>query len=254
MRNSIATAGAVGALIVFGFSLGAGCSGLGVGPSRYAYFSRPDQRDAWSPKIAGWQRRERSEQVQIPAPAAVAGNSDRVVQAARAEAPATANGQTAIPSGDLRDKYFGFRAERKRAMARDVAQWIQAQAEEHYVADGEVDHWATLEETLTSNGDDCDGLELLTFHALRELGFAEDEVYRAIVYRPSDGQHHMVTLWFERRDDPWVIDPTGAMTRGMPRMSELPAWVPLKVFSDTREYTVRAPDAPDHGSSLAAHE
>ena len=51
---------------------------------------------------------------------------------------------------------------------------------------------------------------------------AEDEVYRAIVFRRSDGQHHMVTFWFEHPDDPWVIDPTGAMTSGMPRMSEMP--------------------------------
>jgi hypothetical protein len=35
-----------------------------------------------------------------------------------------------------------------------------------------------------------------------------------------------------------VIDPTGAMTLGMPRMSELPGWVPIKLFSDTVEYTV----------------
>ena len=66
-----------------------------------------------------------------------------------------------------------------------------------------------------------------------------DEVFRAIVYRKSDNQHHMVTLWFEDPDDPWVIDPTGAMTLGMPRMSDLPEWVPIKVFSEDLEYTVR---------------
>ncbi|MBY0398753.1 hypothetical protein K2X89_00520, partial [Myxococcota bacterium] len=82
-------------------------------------------------------------------------------------------------------------------------------------------------------------LELLVFHALRDLGFAETEVYRAIVVRPSDGQHHMVTLWFEDPSDPWVIDPTGAMTLGMPRMSDMPDWKPIKVFTDRLEYTVR---------------
>ena len=61
----------------------------------------------------------------------------------------------------------------------------------------------------------------------------------AIVVRPSDGQHHMVTLWFEDPNDPWVIDPTGAMTLGMPRMSALPDWVPIKLFTDRLEYTVR---------------
>ena len=49
----------------------------------------------------------------------------------------------------------------------------------------------------------------------------------------------MVTLWFENPDDPWVIDPTGAMTLGMPRMSDLPDWAPIKVFSERLEYTVR---------------
>ena len=141
----------------------------------------------------------------------------------------------------LRAKYFEFRAERKRALAREVAAWIQSEAKLHYREDGAVDHWATLEETLARGGDDCDGLELLAFHALRDLGFASSEVYRAIVVRPSDGQHHMVTLWFESPDDPWVIDPTGAMTLGMPRMSELESWVPIKLFSERLEFTVRDP-------------
>jgi hypothetical protein len=87
-------------------------------------------------------------------------------------------------------------------------------------------------------------LELLTFHALRDLGFEMTEVFRAIVYRASDGQHHMVTLWFEDPKNPWVIDPTGAMTLGMPQMSDLPGWIPIKLFSDTTEYTV-SPELPD---------
>jgi hypothetical protein len=58
----------------------------------------------------------------------------------------------------------------------------------------------------------------------------------------------MVTLWFERAEDPWVIDPTGAMTLGMPRMSELEEWVPIKLFTDQIEYTVR-----DQTESLAQH-
>jgi hypothetical protein len=49
----------------------------------------------------------------------------------------------------------------------------------------------------------------------------------------------MVTLWFEIPEDPWVIDPTGTMTLGMPRMSELSRWTPLRVFSDERDYSVR---------------
>jgi len=231
-------------LLILAFGLGLGCAAFGGPPTRYAYFAQPSVDDPWSPKIAGWQRREVRDQGPLePAmpPVAEGASPDSTV------APPD-------PGGDLRSKYFSFRAERKRAMARDVADWIQAQAREHYVPDGPIDHWATLEETLRSDGDDCDGLELLTFHALRDLGFADTEVFRAIVYRPADGQHHMVTLWFEDPEDPWVIDPTGAMTHGMPRMSQLPAWVPIKLFTDKVEYTVRPNDAHAPPTSLAAND
>jgi hypothetical protein len=139
--------------------------------------------------------------------------------------------------GELQAKFQEFLAERRRAQAREVAAWIQDVAQHHYIADGPIDRWATLAETFRRDGDDCDGLELLTYNLLRGLGFGEDEVYRAIVFRRSDGQHHMVTFWFEHADDPWVIDPTGAMTSGMPRLSEVPGWVPLKLFTETAEFS-----------------
>jgi predicted transglutaminase-like cysteine proteinase len=207
-----------------------GCAAQSAPGSSFSYFEAPERMDPWSPKIARWQTRERAiaDIETLRAPAAV---SDSGGEKARRDV---------AKAGVLRDKYFAFRAEHKRAMARRVAEWIQDQAKRHYVEDGALDHWATLEETLATNGDDCDGLELLTYHFLRDMGFRADEVFRAVVYRPEDGQHHMVTLWFESSDDPWVIDPTGAMTDGMPRMSEVPGWAPLKVFSETREFTARA--------------
>jgi len=146
---------------------------------------------------------------------------------------------TADAALSLRKKYSDFRSERRRALARELSEWIQGQALIHYKADGPIDRWATLEETLGSNGDDCDGLELLVYDALLSLGFDREEVFRAVVYRPKDLQHHMVTLWFEDPLDPWVIDPTGAMTNHMRRMSDLPGWVPLKVFGLYREFTVQ---------------
>jgi len=212
--------------------------------AHYRYFSAPSARDAWSPKIAGWQRRalrEEAAQEATPLPAVSEAAAGETFVASTDQAP------------DLRAKYLTFRADRKRALAREVASWVQSQAPIHYVEDGVIDHWATLEETLASNGDDCDGLELLTFHALRDLGFGSDEVFRAVIFRPDDGQHHMVTLWFEDTNDPWVIDPTGAMTLGMPRMSEFPGWVPLKLFTDRVEFTVQSSD-PSSGSYLAAHD
>jgi hypothetical protein len=201
--------------------------------ARYSYFEQPHRGDLWSAKIAGWQSRERvSSEVDGLAPVSGAGDEATL--------------RVDLEAGDLRSKYDSFRRDQKRSVVRELAEWIQSEAKRHYVADGPIDHWATFEETLANNGDDCDGLELLAYYFLRDLGFSEDEVFRSIVYRPSDGQHHMVTLWFEDPEDPWVIDPTGAMTTGMPKMSEKPEWVPIKLFTENGEYSVveRRPVAP----------
>ena len=228
----------VPALVAAGLLLlGMGCAGGRLSEARsdgLDYFQRPHPDDVWSPKIRGWQRRESFDAALVQPLESGPAVESAGHSAANENLPADQ-----LTDGGLRAKYFEFRAERKRSLAREVAAWIQSEAKLHYREDGAIDHWATLEETLARGGDDCDGLELLAFHALRDLGFAESEVYRAIVVRPSDGQHHMVTLWFEDAEDPWVIDPTGAMTLGMPRMSDLGEWLPLKVFSERLEYTVR---------------
>lgn len=193
-----------------------GCGALpSVLPTHYAYFQEPVATDPWTPKIRGWQHREQGAKVE--------------------EAPVSADAD----ADALRVKYRRFRRERQLELATEVASWIQEQAPDHYIPDGSFDHWATTEETLRANGDDCDGLELLVFHFLRDMGLGDERVFRAIVHRPADGQHHMVTLWFDDPQDPWVIDPTGAMTRGMPKMSDVPGWVPIKIFSADEEYSVR---------------
>jgi hypothetical protein len=202
-----------------------GTAGHWVG---YRFFSAPAVDDPWSAKIRGWQARERA-----------VGDTERLATAPASVSQRGASAGEPAPRGDLRDKYFAFRRAQKRELAAQAAAWIQREARSHYLPDGPIDHWATLGETLDRDGEDCDGLELLVYHLLRDMGFRDDEVTRAIVLRPSDGQHHMVTLWFETPDDPWVIDPTGAMTSGMPRLSEVPGWVPLKLFTETAEYTPR---------------
>jgi hypothetical protein len=218
------------ALVVLLCAATLGCALTGFADrAAYRFFAAPSAADPWSGKIRGWQIRERA-----------LGDTERL-----AEAPASVSGAGDDPARnpgeeDLRAKYFAFRRAQKREMAEGIARWIQHEARSHYQPDGPIDHWATLSETLDKNGEDCDGLELLVFHFLRDLGFRDDEVFRAIVMRPSDGQHHMVTLWFDAPDDPFVIDPTGAMTSGMPRLSEVPGWVPLKLFTDDVEFTARA--------------
>ena len=196
----------------------------------YSFFERSAPLDPWTPKIVGWQLRERAQ----PSIEVLASKAPAVSDGARPGVP--------VRGESLRERYFRYRDDSKRGMARDLAEWMQSVAKRHYVPDGLVDHWATLEETLDRNGDDCDGLELLAYHFLRDHGFSE--VFRAVIYRPQDGQHHMVTLWFEDPRDPWVIDPTGAMTTGMPRMSERPDWVPLKLFTEKEQFTVRAVAGP----------
>lgn len=208
--------------------LALGCGGLSGAALSYRYFDAPASDDIWSHKIAGWQDRERAQEA-----------VDQAAPGSTASTVGAGPASQAPPSADsLRAKYRAFRVEHRRELARDVALWVQSQSKIYYIPDGPIDHWATLEETLARNGDDCDGLELLAYYFLKDLGFRDDEVYRAIVYRPSNGEHHMVTMWFEDPNDPWVIDPTGAMTTGMPHMSEVPGWVPLKVFTETAEYTV----------------
>jgi hypothetical protein len=231
-------------IVGLGLSLGLGCTTVFRESSGYQFFARPDPADAWSPKISAWQQREEVDDGAGPIARVASGAEAPAAPRPAPVARALAGVDDEVGVEGLRAKYFRFRADRRRETAAEFVGWIQRQAREHYVADGSIDHWATFEETLRENGDDCDGLELLVYHGLRDLGFSENEVYRSIVYRPSDGQHHMVTLWFEDPTDPWVLDPTGAMTSAMLLMSELPNWVPLKLFSETAEYTVRRGRAP----------
>jgi hypothetical protein len=224
--------GLVALLVLFG------CAHLPALADSYAWFVRPAADDPWSSKIARWQERELAKEVaEVPSgPSTVAAGPEALGEGGEER---------------LREKFLRFRAEHRRSMARELAAWLQEQARLHYIPDGVIDRWATLEETFARDGDDCDGLELLGYFMLRDLGFAEDEIYRAIVFRPGDGQHHMVTMWFEDPDDPWVIDPTGAMTGGMPRMSEVVDWVPLKLFTETAEFTVRSSERA-RAAALAA--
>jgi predicted transglutaminase-like cysteine proteinase len=207
-----------------------GCAFQSVGAPwlGYRFFTPPEAGDPWSGKIRGWQARERA-----------VGDTEALASAPASVSEGGSQAGERPEAGDLRAKYFAFRREQKRELAAQTAAWIQREARGHYRPDGPIDHWATLRETLDRDGEDCDGLELLVYHLLRDMGFRDDEVTRAIVVRPSDGQHHMVTLWFESRDDPWVIDPTGAMTSGMPRLSEVPGWVPLKLFTETADFSPR---------------
>jgi hypothetical protein len=212
-------------------ALGSSCASPESPRGRYSYFERPGLHDAWSAPIARWQARERRtrgtpqrwQPVDTPAPVAL---------------PPVAASPDLEPPSPLRTRYSTFVAFQRRRLAREVSGWIQAEAREWYVEDGPLDVWPAFEEALDAAGDDCDGLELLAYNALRQLGFPPEQLFRATLRARHLDQHHMVTLWFEVPDDPWVIDPTGTVTEQMRRMSEIMDWVPLKVFTETMEYTV----------------
>ena len=127
------------------------------------------------------------------------------------------------------------------AMARRVADWAQGESRRHYrfdpPTDAASDPWPTTKDLLRTNSDDCDGLDLIAYELLRQFGFPREQLFRAIVRRDRDGGNHMVTLWFDESEDPWVIDAIGAMTLKVRRFSELPGWTPTAVFNEQQQFT-----------------
>ena len=178
-------------------------------------FAPAPASDPWNVKVENWQDRH-----------------------ARDVAANDASSREAETS--LAIEYSEFSRDLRREIASDTVAWVQEQSREHYRPDEDRDHWATLGEVIESGGDDCDGLDLLTFQLLRRLGFQTDEIYRAIVVEDLSGQHHMVTLWFERGpdDDPFILDPTGVVTSSMIRLSEVPQWRPIELFDESAHFRV----------------
>jgi hypothetical protein len=193
-----------------------------VPPVTRDFFVQSPREDPWNAKIRNWQSRHQLDQLAV---------TDRK--------PADSK---------LGEEYARFEIEMRRKVAAETVAWIQDESRRHYVPDGETDHWATLSEVIASDGDDCDGLDLMTFLLLRKLGFSKDEIFRSIVVDRETGQHHMVTLWFESSDrrDPWVLDPTGVVTSQLVRLSQVPKWSPIEMFDEARHYRVE--ESPNAGA------
>lgn len=191
----------------------------------FEFFVPAGADDPWNQKIQNWQARHRGD------------------PSARGERPRKVS--------TLGGAYAEFERDLRREIAADTVSWVQQSSRRHYRPDGARDHWATLGEVIEKGGDDCDGLDLLTFVLLRRLGFEEAEIYRAIMVEEGTGQHHMVTLWFEEKgDDPFVLDPTGVVTAQMVRLSEIPTWEPIELFDERSHYAVR----PEESSTSVAAE
>jgi hypothetical protein len=179
------------------------------------FFSPAPEANPWNRKIENWQARH---------------HLDPAVR-----------GETPSEGSDLAEAYDEFTRSMRRRIAEDAVAWVQTRSRDHYRPDGATDHWATLGEVVETGGDDCDGLDLLTFVLLRRLGFDATEIYRAIIVEDGSGQHHMVTLWFERgrADDPFVLDPTGVVTPKMVRLSSVSDWKPIELFDESAHFAVK---------------
>lgn len=199
----------------------------------YDFFAKPGGNDdIWFKKVAEWQVRARHGNATANASTGIGPGSEG----------AQMTPEQVKRSGLLRIKMAGFAAEEKRALARKINAFSQLQARRHYKIENDrnpaEDHWPTFQELLARNGDDCDGLDMITYEMLLDFGFPRDRVYRAIVRRGRDRGNHMVTLWFEDGNDPWILDATGAMTFSMRRFSETEGWVPRKVFNENEQFGI----------------
>jgi predicted transglutaminase-like cysteine proteinase len=183
-------------------------------PVSLDFFVPASTDDPWQEKIENWQARHNLDPIR--------------------------RGERPRQESELASEYESFALELRRRIAADTIAWVQEHSRRFYRPDGERDHWATLGEVIESGGDDCDGLDLLTFQTLRKLGFAEREIFRAILVERETGQHHMVTLWFASGDraDPFVLDPTAVVTAGMVRLSEVPAWDAIELFDESAHFRV----------------
>ena len=226
----------LGALIVASAltALATGCAslpGYGVASPRFDFFAAPRPGiDPWVEKVADWQQRERRDR------------PDTHLADARTQ-------REKPRSLLLRIKMGRFESDERLSLAKRVTTWSQAAARRHYrfdpPTDAASDPWPTTKDLLDANGDDCDGLDLIIYELLRDFGFPQEELYRAIVKRNRDGANHMVTLWFDVGPDPWVLDATGAVSLRVVRFSQLPGWTPTALFNESEQYT------PRNGAPLA---
>ncbi len=204
--------------------------------TRFLFFEEPVERhDPWYAKVEDWQLRERRDRPQ------------------EAEAEAEAVSRAGPRTGLLRVKMSRWTQEERYALVKRITAWAQDAARRHYRFDPETtfadDPWPTTKGLMDRNGDDCDGLDLITYKLMRDFGFPREQLFRAIVKRNRDGANHMVTLWFEDPHDPWVVDATGAVSLKVRRFSQLPGWTPTKVFDDRSQFT---PVALEPGSESLA--
>jgi len=223
--SRIASAAACAALVALALGCASGGARAPQSARHFDFFGAAtpgdDVADPWYPKVVEWQGRMQSEGKRLPP-------TDRSLRGSE-------------QSGKLLVAMSAFREEERRDVAKRVTDWSQHLARRYYKwdpnsQDPNFDHWPTVGELLANNGDDCDGLDLIAYQLLREFGFPQNSLFRAVLRRDRDKANHMVTLWFEDPKDPWVLDATGAVTFEMRLFSQLEGWTPTKVFNERTQF------------------
>lgn len=235
MRRATPALGYWACLICLAYLAGGCASQRGASAPPFDFFAASTPADdPWFDKVSEWQNRARDSDASATG-LALPSELDDVADALR--------------SGVLSIKIAGFAVTEKRELAKRINTWAQVQSHEFYLpeedADPSDDHWPTFVELLETNGDDCDGLDLIPYHLMLEFGYPADRIFRAIVRRDSNRNNHMVTFWFENLADPWVLDATGAMTLQMTRFSDISGWTPTKMFNERVQYKVVQPGASE---------
>jgi hypothetical protein len=186
----------------------------------------------WYDKVRAWQERSHRDPHSLPEYPLISPDEPLPVTPAK-EAP------------PLRVQLDRFAAQEQRDLARRINRWSQRSAFWHYEKDEDdtpaSDIWPTFGELLENNGDDCDGLDLMAYQLLLRFGFDGQVVYRAVFRRNRDGANHMVTLWFESKEDPWVLDSTRAASSEMVRMSTIRGWTPVVMFNQDHVFDFAEP-------------
>ena len=131
-----------------------------------------------------------------------------VLSLATLAAPAEAG---AGNGASLSAKYSSFQSAQRRETAREIVAWSQQRG-------GQAGSLA---------------------QGLREMGFKGREIVETFVKNTQDGRRHLVTLWFDQKNDPWVLDATGTASRPMQRLSQLSNWTAVELASNTAHYRIQ---------------
>jgi predicted transglutaminase-like cysteine proteinase len=69
---------------------------------------------------------------------------------------------------------------------------------------GEVDYWATADQTLSRKGGDCEDLAIVKLQLLRKLGFGESDLYLMVGRDVDRGDHALLLVRLDGQY--WVLD------------------------------------------------